>query len=356
MLKLIKRKNMTKRKAMLIRLMAILSALITCGVFLQILGYNPIDVYIGLIDGAFGSAWRIKDTITIAIPLLIISLGILIAFKLKFWNIGAEGQICMGAFLASFAALNFGNLPAVVLLPLMIIAGVIGGALWALIPAVLKVKWGTNETIITLMLNYIALKWLTFLQYGPWKDPHSMGFPKIADFSDSARLPEIFGVHIGWIIALVLLICVHIFIKYTKKGYEITVVGESENTAAYSGMSVKKIIIQGLLISGGLCGLAGMVQASGVNGTLTVDITSGYGYTAIITTWLSALNTKAIMPVCLLFAALTKGSAYIQIALSIPQSAAEVLQSIILFFVLGCEIFIRYSIALRNKKEKAVTA
>lgn len=352
MLRLVKRSTMTSGKAMLIRFSAILLALVTCGLFLLSLGHNPIEVYMNIVDGAVGSARRIKDTITIAVPLLVISLGILVAFKLKFWNIGAEGQICMGAFLASFFALNFGDLPPYVLLPLMMFGGVLGGALWSLIPALLKVKWGTNETIITLMLNYIALKWLTFLQYGPWKDPNSMGFPKIAQFSDNALLPRISGMHIGWIIALVLLVLVHIFMKYTKKGYEISVVGESENTASYSGMRVKKIIVQGLLISGGLCGLAGMIQASGVNNTLSVDVTSGYGYTAIITTWLSALNTKALLPVCILFAALTKGSAFIQISLGIPQSAAEVLQSVILFFVLGCELFIRYNVVLRKKEVK----
>ena len=150
-----------------------------------------------MIQGAFGSAYRIEQTIVAAVPLIIISLGVAIAFKMKFWNIGGEGQVIMGAFFASFLALNYQHLSRPLLLLLMVVAGFIGGALWGLIPAFLKAKWDTNETIVTLMLNYIALKWVTYLQYGPWKDPASLGFPKIANFTENAILPKLFGVHIG---------------------------------------------------------------------------------------------------------------------------------------------------------------
>ncbi|WP_105617869.1 ABC transporter permease [Vallitalea okinawensis] len=352
MLKLVKRSDMNTKRAFIIRASAVFLALIISACFILLLGHNPLEVYIALIDGAFGSWYRIQDTITIAIPLIITSLGILIAFKMKFWNIGAEGQICMGAFLASYFALSFNHLPKPLLLLIMFFGGIIGGGLWALIPAYLKVRFGTNETIITLMLNYIAIKWVTYLQYGPWKDPDSMGFPKIADFTDNALLPEVFGIHIGWIIAIALVIIVYLFIHHTKMGYEVSVVGESQDTARYGGINVKQIILKALFISGGLCGIVGMIQASGVDGTLSVDITSGYGYTAIITTWLSGLNSAVIIPVCVLFAALTKGSSFIQISFMIPQSAAEILQSMILFFVLGSELFIRYRIERRKAKKE----
>lgn len=352
MLKLIKRASMPKRKIVTIRIVSVLLALITASVFMVILGHNPISVYRSMILGAFGSPLRIKDTMTITIPLVIASLGILVAFKMKFWNIGGEGQIMMGAFTASFVALNYGHLPKGVLIPMMMVASMIGGGLYALIPALLKVKFDTNETIITLMLNYIAIKWITYLQYGPWKDPKSLGFPKIPNFTSNGLLPKVFGVHMGWIIAIVLAVIIYIFIQHSKKGYEITVIGESMDTARYAGIHVNRVIIMAMFISGSICGLVGMVQASGVNRTLSVDVSAGYGFTAIITAWLSGLRTVAIIPVSLLFAAMIKGGSYIQTAYQIPQSVAEILQSMILFFVLGCELFIKYRVVAKNKQVK----
>jgi simple sugar transport system permease protein len=203
------------------------------------------------------------------------------------------------------------------------------------------------------MMNYIALKWLTYLQYGPWKDPGALGFPKIPSFTVNAVLPSFFGLHIGWIIALVLIIFFHIFINYTKRGYEINVVGESENTGRYAGMNVKFIIIYTIFLSGGLCGLAGMIEASAVNKTLSVEITRGVGYTAIITSWLSSLRAPVIAVVCILFAAMVRGGTFIQMAFQIPQSAAQILQGMILFFVLGSEFFIRYRISFIKQKKQA---
>ncbi|PKM94375.1 MAG: ABC transporter permease [Firmicutes bacterium HGW-Firmicutes-1] len=353
-MRMTKRTDMTTKKAVFIRTSAIILSLIVSAVFILLLGHNPIDVYLSMIEGAFGSAYRIKDTLTISIPLIVTSVGILIAFKMKFWNIGAEGQILMGAFVASFIALNFLELPKLLLLPFMFVGGFIGGGLWALIPALLKVRFDTNETIITLMMNYIAIKWITYLQYGPWRDPKSMGFPKIANFTDNAILPKVFGIHIGWIIAIVIVIIVAIFMNRTKRGYEIAVVGESIDTARYAGMNVKKIIVTSLFISGGICGIVGMMEASAVNQTLTSQLSAGYGYTAIITTWLSGLKSVIIIPVSILFAGMIKGGSFIQTAYQIPQSAAEVLQSMILFFVIGSEFFIQYKIVFSRMMNKSV--
>jgi simple sugar transport system permease protein len=233
----------------------------------------------------------------------------------------------------------------------MFVAGFIGGGIWSLIPALLKVKFDTNETIITLMLNYIAIKWITYLQYGPWKDPNSLGFPKIANFEDSAILPKVFGLHIGWIIAIVIVVIVSVVLAKTKKGFEISVVGESLDTARYAGMNVKQIIISAIFASGGICGIVGMMEVSGVNQTLTTGVSSGYGYTAIITAWLSGLKASIIIPVSILFAAMIKGGSFIQTAFQIPQSAADLLQSLILFFVIGSEFFIQYRIVRINKRE-----
>ena len=353
-LRIAKRGYIPKKEAAWIRLAAILFAFLFSSIFVIFMGHNPLHVFGSMFKGAFSSAFRWKDTLTIAIPLIITSIGIMIAFKMKFWNIGAEGQILMGAFCASFFALNFSSLPRPLLLLIMLIAGFVGGALWALIPAFLKVRYNTNETIITLMLNYIAVNWIMFLQYGPWKDPKSMGFPKIANFEDSAVVPKIFGVQGGWILALILVVGVYFFMNRSKGGFEVAVVGESTDTARYAGMNVKKIIISAVLVSGGICGIVGMLEASGVNQTLNSQISSGYGFTAIITAWLSGLNSLVIVPVSILFAGMIKGGSYIQTAYQIPQAAADVLQSMILFFVIGSEFFVQYKILVDRPKKSEI--
>jgi len=351
MLKIIKRDDVSKRQSILIRFMAIALSLVFSGVFILILGYNPIEVFGNMVIGALGTEMRIKETIIKAIPLIITSLGILVAFKMKFWNIGGEGQIIMGAFAATYIALNYADdFSRPVVLILMMLAAMITGGIWAFIPAFFKVKFGTNETIFTLMMNYIALKWVTYLQYGPWKDPNSQGFPKVANFEVNAVLPSLFGIHIGWIIAILLTVLIYIFMNYTKRGYEITVVGESIDTAKYAGMNIKAIVITAMLISGGLCGLTGMIQASAIERTLTVSLSGGYGFTAIITTWLSNLKAPFVLLTSLAFAVLLQGGSYIQIAMQVPSSVADMIQGMILFFVLGSEFFIRYTIALKTKE------
>jgi ABC-type uncharacterized transport system permease subunit len=359
-IRMAKRGRMSKSKSTSIRLLAILLALATSAIFIMALELNPLEVYKSLLKGAFGSTYRIREVMVNATALIITSLGIAIAFKMQFWNIGGEGQIIMGAFFASYLALNYPDAPRPLLLTLMIAAGMLGGGLWALIPAYFRAKWRTNETIITLMMNYIALKWVMYLQFGPWKDPQALGFPKIPNFSVNAILPKVFGVHIGWILALLLVVLVSVFLNHTKKGYEIAVLGESENTALYAGINIKRTIIMAIFFSGALCGLTGMIQASAVNNTLSVEVSGGIGFTAIITTWLAFLNPYVILIVSVLFAALVQGGSFIQIAFGVPQAVAQLLQGLILFFVLGSEFFIRYKLVtdktflgtLRKEAEK----
>ncbi len=336
-----------------VRLAGVLGALLAASAFIAIMGHNPLAVYWALIEGALGSPYRFKETVIEATPLLLCSLGIAAAFKMKFWNIGAEGQLLMGGVAATFCALNFTTLPSWILLPLMMISGMIAGGLWGLVPAFFRAKFKTNETIFTLMLNYVALNIITYLQYGPWRDPAAMGFPKIPRFSPEAVLPKVLGIHGGWIIALVATVIMYIFMKHSKKGYEIAVVGESENTARYAGMNVGRIIMFTMFVSGALAGLAGVIQASAVSKTLSVHLSGGIGYTAIITAWLSGLSAPVMVIVCFLFAAMIQGGDYIQMAYQIPQAAADLLQSIILFFVLGSEFFIRYRVIIRHPKKTA---
>lgn len=356
MMKISKRAELPKKQEMIIRAIAIVFSLVCAGLVILILGFNPIVIFREIVIGALGTELRLQQTIVKAIPLVITSLGILVAFKMKFWNIGGEGQIMMGAFGASLVALFGPSMPAPLTLLAMAVSAMIFGGIWAFIPAFFKARFGTNETIFTLMLNYIAIKWVTYLQYGPWKDPASQGFPKVANFEPAAFMPSLFGVHIGWIIAIILVALVYIFINHTKKGFEITVVGESLETARYAGMNIKSIIITAMLVSGGLCGLTGMIQASAIEHTLNSAISGGYGFTAIITTWLGRLSAPVILGVCIAFAILLQGGAYLQIALSVPSSVAEMIQGIILFFVLGSEFFLQYRLSFRHETGKKEVA
>lgn len=341
MFRYVKRSELTQGRSLAVRFGAIVLALLVTGIFLLAMGLNPIDVYASMVKGAFGNENNVKQTIIEAIPLCLSALGIALAFKMQFWNIGGEGQIMMGAFAAAFIALKIPNLPKPVMLISMTIAGILGGGLWALIPAFFKAKWKTNETIVTLMMNYIAIKWVTYLQNGPWKEG---GFPKIADFGDNAILPNLFGIHIGWVITLVMVVFMYILMNRSKLGYEVAVLGESEKTAKYAGINIRRTIIVAVIIGGGLSGLAGMIQASAVSNTLSSQVSGGLGFTAIIVAWLSNLSAPAILIVSILFAGLINGGGYIQAAFNIPSSAALILQGLILFFVLGGEFFVRYKV------------
>lgn len=334
---------------MRLRVMAFIFALVAGGLFIIMIGYNPIELYGTIISGAFRSKMAIQATIKIMIPLLMSSLGVTLAFKMKFWNIGAEGQIIMGAVFSSYFALFHSNLPHGLLLLIMFVAGFIGGGLWGLIPAIFKTKFNTNETLFTLMLNYIALHVISFLRDGPWKDPGSSGFPKIARFVPNAQLDKVLGIQFGWIIGLILVVIIFIYLRYTKQGYEINVVGESQSTARYAGMNVKKIILRTMILSGGVCGITGVIQSAGSDMTLASSVAGGVGFTAIIVAWLANLNPVGILLVSFLFSVLEKGSSVMQSTYGLSTYSAAVLQGIILFFILGCEFFVRYKFIFGNK-------
>ena len=256
LVRMVKRDDISRKKAVVIRLAAVVCALVTGGLLILALGHNPISVYAEMVVGSLGSTTVLQETIRNAIPLLITSMAVSLAFRMRFWNIGAEGQILAGAVAASYVALflseSLGHVPSLLI---MAVVAVVAGGLYGMIPAVFRAKWNTNETLFTLMLNYIALCFVKYLQNGPWRDPALNGFPKIAMFGSEARLPKLFGVNIGWIIALVLVVLVSIYLTRTKQGYEISVVGESSNTARYAGINVTKVMLRTMFISGALAGL-----------------------------------------------------------------------------------------------------
>lgn len=349
LVRIAKRDDMGRGKKWAIRIGAVILALVVGCLFVAVLGHNPIEVYKDIINGSLGSGTARKVTIRTAIPLLGAALAIAPAFKMKFWNIGAEGQIMAGGIAATYFALFwFDKLPKPALLIVMAAAAIVAGGIWGLIPAFFKARWGTNETLFTLMLNYIALGIESYLQNGPWKDPKGTGFPIIAMFDQNARLPKVGGVHIGWIIIIILTVGMFLYMKYTKHGYEISVVGESEQTARYAGMNVAKIIMRTMFISGAIAGLMGFLVVSGADYTLNTGTSGGVGFTAITVAWLAHLNPFAMVLIAGLLAILSKGSNTIQTDFKIPASAADVLSAIILFFMLGCEFFINYRLIFRG--------
>lgn len=346
----VKRGNISRGQMAAYRVLAIALALLTGGIFILAMGHNPLSVYGTMITGSLGSQMVLRETVKQAVPLLISALGITLAFRMHFWNIGAEGQICFGATCATYFALNYSYLPQWLLLAIMFLAGAIGGGLFGLVPAYFKARFDTNETLFTLMLNYVALYFIQYLRDGPWKSPEAMGFNFIATFEKSAQLPKVAGVHIGWIFALALVALVYVYLNYTKHGYEISVVGGNSRTARYAGMNNKLIIMRTMFISAAICGVAGMIQVAGPDRTLTDSVAGGVGFTAIIIAYLGQLNPLAILLVTTLFSILEKGSGTVQSTYNISTAAADVLQGILLFFVLGSEFFFKYRIVLRSDK------
>ena len=336
-----------------IRFAAIALALCISAVIVAIFGYNPGVVFLKILEKALGTPARVGKVIVAAIPLIIVAVGVSIAFKMKFWNIGAEGQMFAGAICASFFALNYPDMSKPLLLLLMVAAGMLGGGLYALIAGFFRVQFNTNETLFTLMLNYIALTFVSYLQAGPWRDPNARGMFEIARFSSNARMPQLFGVHIGWIFALLLLTFLYFFFKYSKKGYETAVIGQSELTARYVGMNVKKIMLFAVFLSGAFCGLAGVIEASAVSFTLNPALTGGRGFTAIIIAWLSNLNAVSIGITSFFFSVLTEGSSALESSLQVPPTLSDMLQGIILFCVLGSEFFLQYKIRFIKKSKPA---
>ena len=345
------RPDITRGRAAVYRLLAILAALVTGGLIFLLWGLNPVEVYVTMVKGSLFTQTAFRETVKIAIPLCITSLGVTLAFKMKFWNIGGEGQIAVGAIAASWIAYTYQGLPQAVMIPLMMLVGTIAGGLYGLIPAYFKTRFGTNETLFTLMLNYIATFVIQYLCAAPWVDPKTPGMQQAAKFVKAARMPTVGGISIGWIIALVLVVMVYFYLSHTKQGYELTVVGENRQTAEYAGMPVKRIILRTMFLSAALCGLAGVLKVSGTDKWLTTEVSGGIGFTAITVSWLSQLSAPAILLVSFLFSVMDKGFSQISTTFGLSPAMADVVQGIILLFVLGGEFFLRYRVVFRTRKQ-----
>lgn len=359
MIRLERRSAPSPAGLILIPLIAVILALITGAIFLYINGLGSpkgitwgqvFSVYTGMLDGAVGSSYGISETIVKAIPLMICGLGVSIAFRMQLWNIGAEGQFYMGAFGAAWVALSFSDLPVYIMLPAMIFVGMLCGGIWGLLPAIPRAYLGVNETITTLMLNYVAMLWVNYLIFGPWKDPQGMNFPLSKPFEPAAILPALGSsrVHFGLIIGIFIAVALWFTLRKSRWGYEITVIGESPRTAQYAGMNIAKNILLVMFLSGAIAGLAGMAEVSAITQRMQPNISPGYGYTAIIVAWLGKLNPFAIIFVSVILGALQVGGYSVQSS-GVPAAIVFMIQGSLLFFVLGGEFFNRFRIVLKGK-------
>lgn len=350
-----KREEMPLMKAVAVRLFAVLLSLLVCALVIYILTrLNPAEVYRAIFDGAVGTSRRSWVTIRDSLILLCVAIGLTPAFKMRFWNIGAEGQILMGGCVTAAVMIYAGDsMPVPVLFAVMVIASLAAGMIWGLIPAVFKAVWNTNETLFTLMLNYVAMQIVTFCIVF-WENPAGSNTVGIINSKTKIGwLPALGGLTYGWNVVIVLLLTVGMFIylKYSKQGYEIAVVGESENTARYVGISVRRVIMRTMAISGAICGLAGFILVSGSSHTISTSTAGGRGFTAIIVAWLSKFNTFTMILVSFFLVFMQKGALQIASQFKLNENASDVITGIILFFILGSEFFINYKLQFRKKAD-----
>ena len=345
--------------------LAVLAALILGGVVLLALGVDPLAYYSRMFTmGMVGNKIAYKtfeNYLKVFVPLALTSVALSLAFKMRFWNIGGEGQFILGAVAAATVAFKLGPvLPSAATLLLMCLAGMLAAGVYGAIVAVLKVKFGTNETLMTLMLNYVALYFVTFLgeTQADWNFylDKSSARPMFATFSQYAAFPRIplgkFGLNVCVIFTFVIGILVFVYLKYTKHGYEIAVIGESENTARYAGMNVGWVIMRTMFLSGAIAGVVGFLLVSGANNTLYSGVAAGAGFTAITVAWLAQLNPFAMVGISALLAVLQKGADTLNTQMGIPASLSDVITGVLLFFMLGCEFFINYKLVFRGAEER----
>ncbi len=349
-----KRSAIPTKKAVLIRTAAILIAVIFCSVLITILiKDSPLKFYSAMFKGTFGSSGRIWTLLQNLAIMLCTAIAVTPAFKMKFWNIGAEGQVLIGG-LATCATMFYlgGKIPTPLLLVIMTAASILAGIIWAIIPGIFKAFWNTNETLFTLMMNYIAIQLVEFFiatwvrsGSGVLKPMYDYGFPNIG--------PNRYFLNI--LIVAIITVISYIYLRYSKQGYEISVVGESQNTARYIGINVKKIVIRTVAISGALCGITGLLLVGGTDRTISTTTAGGRGFTAIMVSWLAKFNPIYMVLTSFLVVFLEKGVIEGFKAFKITNDAiSDIVIAIILIFIIGCEFFINYKIIpnFHKKEEK----
>ena len=352
-----KRAALPWQKAWAIRGVALVLALIVCALITTLLtGENPIDIYAAILDGGFGTArktWVLFQNLAV---LLCISLAVTPAFKMLFWNIGAEGQVLAGALACAACMICLRNvLPNWAIILCMIVSSSAAGAIWAAIPGFFKAHWNTNETLFTLMMNYIATQLVAYFVI-LWEVPKGAGkIGIINQTSQAGWLPQIgeYRYLLTIVVVAVLTVLLYIYLNYSKHGYEIAVVGESERTARYVGINVKRVIVRTMLLSGAICGVAGLLLVGSTEHTLTTTIADGRGFTAVMVSWLAKFNPIFMIFTSFLLVLLGRGASEISSDFGLNQSFADILTGVILFFIIGSEFFINYQVHFRRAAKSA---
>ena len=356
---IVKRDGVPGWKKWVIRIISVFAGLVFCGILTLILTKtNPLTFYGTMINGAFGSAKKIWKLAQDTAILLCIALAVTPAFRMRFWNIGAEGQVLMGGLATAAVMIKLGNkLPTALLFIVMIAVSIIAGAVWALIPAFFKAHWNTNETLFTLMMNYVAIQIVSYFVY-EWSVPAGSGHVGVINPNNNEGwIPSLAGQNylINILVVAALTVIMYVYMKYSKHGYEIAVVGESENTARYIGLDVKKVILRTLLLSGAMCGIAGFLLVSGTEHSISTETAGGRGFTAIIVSWMGQFNPFYMIITSLLIAFFDKGASQVSMTLGLNDSFSDIITGIIIFFIIGSEFFINYSIR-KTEKVKEVAA
>ena len=363
LIKISKRQNLALGYKLLLTVGAIFLALAIGGILLACLGYNPFEFYVQLLMGNFKNASYVKLLVRTLVPLLITSLGVSLAFKMRFWNIGGEGQFIVGAIIAmTFSLLIGDSLPSPLGAIIIVLLGALGGGVYALVVALLKVKFNTNETLMTLMLNYVAIYVASYMLKTDFFAIQGQGVPSFKVIAEQLWLTEInigkFSFDTAVFIAIALVIILFVYFRQSKQGYELNVVGDSPNTAKYAGMKVKWIIVRTMFLSGAIIGMAGALKLCGSSAghTFSANITGGVGWTAIIVAWLAKLNPIGIFIASLLMSILERGCDFTRTSMSMNSAISDVLQGIILFTVLACDFFTGYKVTFRKKSKATVSA
>ncbi len=354
MFKLEKRGEISRPMIFLSPIFAVIFTFISGMVMFNILGVDPLQAIITFFIAPLNSLDGLAELFVKATPLVLIAVGLSFGFQANIWNIGAEGQLTIGALAGGGMALLFFNIDTPFLIPAMLISGVLGGMVWAAIPAFLKTKFGTNEILTSLMLTYVGLLVLSYLIHGPWKDPDGQNFPESRLFHDAAIIPIILDetrLHIGWIIALFCVAIAWVVMVRHMIGFQIRVFGLAPMAARFAGFREKNIIWLTLMISGGAAGLAGTIEVSGPIGQITPVISPGYGFTAIIVAFLGRLHPIGCLFAGLLMALTYLGGDNAQIEMNLPNAVTGVFQGMLLFFLLAFDVLVGYRFRFSRKKQ-----
>jgi simple sugar transport system permease protein len=345
-----KRPQVSKLFGFLSPLLALVLTLIAGVIMFAALGKDPLASLDAFFIEPLFDVWSLHELAVKAAPLILIGVGLAVCARSNNWNIGAEGQFTVGAIFGSAIPILYPDWDSAIVLPLMLLFGIIGGALYAAIPALLKTHFNTNEILTSLMLVYIAQLFLDWLVRGAWRDPEGHGFPQSRDFGPNAVLPAIWEdsgrAHWGFVFAIVAALLIWFMMRYTLKGFEVVVLGQSARAGRFAGFSAKKMVWFGFLISGGLAGLAGISEVSGSIGHLQPAISPGYGFTAIIVAFLGRLNPLGIIASGLVLALTYIGGEAAQLSIGVSDKVTSVFQGLLLFFVLSCDTLIYYRIRI----------